>query len=113
MLKTSELRMLYASNAIKNSTFPTPETKIVDTTMKSQADESNKGELEIDSDSGVWEDWNEQVYGNIDMYLAEEYPEGFLWTCCLRTPDLEGCRSGLHKADETYRHETKKKTVYE
>lgn len=33
--------------------------------------------------------------------MREEFPEGFLWTCCQRMGDGKGCRPGKHELDPT------------
>ena len=57
------------------------------------------GELEPDDD--FWADHDERCHGRIDD-LKDDVPEGFLWDCCDRTGDEEGCRIGTHVDDERY-----------
>lgn len=54
------------------------------------------GELdEMDDEGDCWVDWDENCHGRIEDQ-KDEYPEGFLYSCCGRTGDLEGCRIGTH-----------------
>lgn len=56
------------------------------------------GEKECDETHNVWstmdffDKWQPQKWE-----LGDEYPEGFFWTCCKRTADLEEyCEKGPH-----------------
>ncbi|KAK6001713.1 hypothetical protein QM012_002203 [Aureobasidium pullulans] len=71
------------------------------------------GELEVEWDSSTWDDWDENCHGTIDLDLADEYPDGFVWSCCEETNESEGCTTGPHVVDETYRPETKKRRIWE
>ena len=49
-----------------------------------------------------WADHDEDCHGEIDTdENRKEYPEGFMWTCCDQTGDVEGCETGLHQAQES------------
>ncbi|OJD38694.1 uncharacterized protein BKCO1_4000200 [Diplodia corticola] len=56
------------------------------------------GECDVDWDSGFWDDTDDDIFGPIDTdENREEYPEGFVWTCCGGQADAEGCKRGFHK----------------
>lgn len=56
------------------------------------------GELEFDCESDAWIDWDEDCQGPMDTREHEiEYPHGFMWTCCEKSGDEEGCNVGRHK----------------
>lgn len=74
---------------------------------------ANTGELDVDRNSSTWDDWDEDCHGTIDLDLADEYPDGFVWSCCDETNEAEGCTTGPHEVDETYRPEAKKRRVWE
>ncbi|KAH7371398.1 hypothetical protein BKA66DRAFT_469725 [Pyrenochaeta sp. MPI-SDFR-AT-0127] len=58
------------------------------------------GELEADSDGDFWADHDENVHGTIDSdFCREEYPEGFVWDCCDKLGNEEGCQVGPHDSD--------------
>lgn len=58
------------------------------------------GELEVDNSSDFWVDWWEQTHGPIDCPdNKEEYPEGFMWTCCERNGLEKGCKLGRHQSN--------------
>lgn len=53
------------------------------------------GELELDHDSSTWDDWDESWCPEKDT-MADEMPEGFLWTCCDEDGLAEGCNTTRH-----------------
>lgn len=56
------------------------------------------GEMEVDHAGGFWADHEEEVHGTIDCEESrEEYPEGFLWSCCDQPGDAKGCLQGRHQ----------------
>lgn len=56
------------------------------------------GEMEVDHAGGFWADHEEEVHGTIDCEASrEEYPEGFLWSCCDQPGDVRGCTWGSHQ----------------
>jgi hypothetical protein len=58
------------------------------------------GELEVDEEGDFWADHDERCHGTIDSAWArKEYPEGFMWDCCDRLGNEEGCESGPHMPD--------------
>ncbi|KAL7784098.1 cytochrome P450 [Trichoderma ceciliae] len=60
----------------------------------------HSGQLEVDWHGDFWADHDENCHGIIDMdEMREEYPEGFVWTCCNKEGGEEGCRSGRHQTD--------------
>ncbi len=63
------------------------------------------GWLEPDQDGDFWADHDEDCHGTIDTEEnKEEYPEGFVWTCCDKLGDeLKGCREGKHVAENSKR----------
>ncbi|KAF3770035.1 hypothetical protein M406DRAFT_325508 [Cryphonectria parasitica EP155] len=57
------------------------------------------GEMDINRDSEVWDDWDEDVYGMHDSPESKaEYPEGFTWSCCKENGTRPGCTKGYHLA---------------
>ncbi|KAI4716904.1 hypothetical protein E4T48_06867 [Aureobasidium sp. EXF-10727] len=69
----------------------------------------HEGSLEIDNEGDFWADWDEDCHGSIDSDLAEEYPEGFKWSCCDGTGEEEGCMIGPHVVDGGYKPEEVKR----
>ncbi|KAK0624199.1 hypothetical protein B0T14DRAFT_426372 [Immersiella caudata] len=60
----------------------------------------HSGEMEPDYDSDFWADHDERCHGTIDSdFCRSEYPEGFIWTCCEKGGDEEGCRMSRHVSD--------------
>ncbi|KAF4552078.1 Hypothetical protein D9617_11g009250 [Elsinoe fawcettii] len=60
--------------------------------------EAHTGDLEVDDEGGFWDDHDEDCHGEIDSEeMREEYPEGFVWTCCNKKGDEEGGRVGKHE----------------
>ncbi|KAK4209183.1 hypothetical protein QBC37DRAFT_430711 [Rhypophila decipiens] len=60
----------------------------------------HNGELEPDDDSDFWADHDERCHGTIDSdFCRKEYPQGFIWTCCDKLGDEEGCKLGRHEAN--------------
>jgi hypothetical protein len=56
--------------------------------------------MEPDYDSDFWADHNEDCHGTIDSdFCRKEYPEGFIWSCCEKKGDEEGCRMSRHVSD--------------
>ena len=65
------------------------------------------GDLEIDYESSTWDDWDENCHGTMDTEdNQEEYPEGFVWSCCNKTGEKRGCRQSVHRPDRTKRVRT-------
>ncbi|KAF2658851.1 hypothetical protein K491DRAFT_713104 [Lophiostoma macrostomum CBS 122681] len=63
----------------------------------------HEGELEIDLDHKTWDDWDEDVHGDMDDDASRsEYPEGFVWECCGKRGGWKNdeCKSGPHKAED-------------
>ena len=61
------------------------------------------GDLDPDYENDFWADHDENCHGTIDTEAnREEYPEGFVWSCCDRQGDEPGgCLRGKHEALET------------
>jgi hypothetical protein len=60
----------------------------------------NPGETEPDEESDFWADHDEDIHGIIDSdELREQYPEGYVWTCCGKKGDEEGCELDVHVPD--------------
>jgi hypothetical protein len=58
-----------------------------------------EGVLDVDWDSDVWADHDENCHGPIDTQENQHnHPEGFIWTCCDKFGDEPGCRRGRHKS---------------
>ncbi|KAH7014231.1 uncharacterized protein B0I36DRAFT_369210 [Microdochium trichocladiopsis] len=54
---------------------------------------------EPDDEGDFWADHDEDCHGIIDSKeLREEYPDGYLWTCCGETGSHPGCQIGPHKS---------------
>lgn len=57
------------------------------------------GDLEHDDTSSVWDDWDENCFGEQDCEESrEEYPDGFTWSCCGKNGTHPGCTRGPHRA---------------
>ncbi|KAG9666876.1 hypothetical protein KCU95_g18230, partial [Aureobasidium melanogenum] len=70
--------------------------------------------LEIYWEGDFWADHDEDCHGTIDLDLAEEFPEGFVWTCCMENGEHEGRKIGPHEVDERYKpEEVKRKRIWE
>jgi hypothetical protein len=54
------------------------------------------GERERDDEGDFWADHDENCHGRISD-LEDEYPEGFVWTCCEELGNEEGCERGRHR----------------
>ena len=60
----------------------------------------NSSNLEVDYAADVWADHDENCHGTIDTdEMREVNPEGFVWDCCDKPGDEEGCQRGRHQAD--------------
>jgi hypothetical protein len=56
------------------------------------------GELETDDEGDFWADHDEDCHGRIED-LREEFPEGFIWSCCnARGGESDGCEIGHHQS---------------
>lgn len=57
------------------------------------------GELEMDDDCEIWDDWMDERDGIQDSESSrKDHPEGFIWDCCGRRGDTEfGCKRGPHR----------------
>jgi len=56
--------------------------------------------MEVDWDGDFWADHDEDCHGPIDNESnREEYPEGFIWTCCDKNGEVEGCKIGRHREE--------------
>jgi hypothetical protein len=56
--------------------------------------------MEPDYDGDFWADTEEKTHGPIDTEEnRKEFPEGFIWQCCEKTGDKEGCEIGKHMPD--------------
>ncbi|KAK5627653.1 hypothetical protein RRF57_003368 [Xylaria bambusicola] len=56
------------------------------------------GEMECDDHSDFWADHDDDCHG--DRYskeLMEEYPEGYIWSCCQQSGVSAGCTLGSHE----------------
>ncbi|KAI1268503.1 hypothetical protein F5Y18DRAFT_375613 [Xylariaceae sp. FL1019] len=64
----------------------------------------HKGELEVDYESGVWDDHDEDCFGPRDTAENRRaFPEGFIWSCCDRLGHRSGCKTGKHSSDSGQR----------
>lgn len=56
--------------------------------------------MEPDDESDFWADHDENCHGTIDSdWAREEYPDGFVWTCCDRLGTAPGCKRGRHQSN--------------
>lgn len=54
---------------------------------------------EPDDDGDFWADHDENCHGIIDSKeMRDEFPDGFVWTCCERTGTDPGCLLGPHRS---------------
>jgi hypothetical protein len=62
----------------------------------------NAGHLEVNDESSTWDDWDSNIGGSRDdTETVEEYPQGYIWSCCEKRGDDEddsGCQVGPHSA---------------
>ncbi|PSS03824.1 hypothetical protein BD289DRAFT_478309 [Coniella lustricola] len=57
------------------------------------------GDLEVDEGSDLWAGWQEDVHGPLaSAENREDYPQGFVWSCCDKTGTYPGCSKGYHLA---------------
>jgi len=50
----------------------------------------------LDDDSSTWDDWDDNMGGPMEE-AHDEYPEGFIWSCCERQGGSENfCQLGQH-----------------
>ncbi|KAI4694380.1 hypothetical protein J4E81_006597 [Alternaria sp. BMP 2799] len=64
-------------------------------------------DLEIYNDEDFWTDHDEDCHGEIDTEeMREEYPEGFVWSCCKGYGDAKGCRTDPHEPRSAKRSRT-------
>ncbi|KAF2873490.1 hypothetical protein BDV95DRAFT_345113 [Massariosphaeria phaeospora] len=64
----------------------------------------HEGEVELDHESSEWYDWDEGAHGECDTAeTREQFPDGFVWTCCGRKSAQEGCRKSVHRPDRAKR----------
>lgn len=55
----------------------------------------------MNQDSDVWDDWEDWREGDPDSEEnKEEYPEGYLWDCCEKSGEDEGCLLGPHVVED-------------
>ncbi|KAL5089258.1 hypothetical protein Trisim1_005821 [Trichoderma cf. simile WF8] len=60
----------------------------------------HNGELEVNDMDDFWADHDEDCHGIIDTdEMREEFPEGFIWTCCDKNGEALGCRWARHQTD--------------
>ncbi|KAG4443386.1 hypothetical protein IFR05_001175 [Cadophora sp. M221] len=59
------------------------------------------GEKELDSDSGHWEDWDDECHGNPETLINDpDHVDGFMWSCCRGEMNSEGCTREPHEPYE-------------
>ena len=57
------------------------------------------GTMVVDPRHDVWDDWNDKCSLREDY--EDEYPEGFIWSCCDGQGDVKvGCKTRKHKEEE-------------
>lgn len=65
------------------------------------------GRKELDYDGDFWADHDDDCHGNPEDFIdAEDYAEGFIYSCCQKLGDAPGCQATTHKAAmiiESYR----------
>ncbi|OJD33773.1 uncharacterized protein BKCO1_2700069 [Diplodia corticola] len=60
-----------------------------------------------------WIDHDERCHGPIESEENyESFPEGFLWECCERPADAEGCCTDIHYEDADFKPTTKKRKLW-
>ncbi|KAJ5025211.1 hypothetical protein J3E72DRAFT_386423 [Bipolaris maydis] len=66
--------------------------------------EWHSGDLEPDYENDFWADHDEDCHGIIDTpEMREDYPEGFMWTCCNKLGDAPGCKQTRHHPNRAKR----------
>jgi hypothetical protein len=60
------------------------------------------GNLDVDWDSEIWDDHDEDCHGKLDSNrLRREFPEGYIWSCCGESGgETKGCTEGKGKTIE-------------
>ena len=53
------------------------------------------GEQKPNEEGDFWADHDEDAHGPYEDML-DEFPEGFLWSCCDKVGDQPGCHIGPH-----------------
>ncbi|KAI4284986.1 MAG: hypothetical protein L6R38_001001 [Xanthoria sp. 2 TBL-2021] len=54
-------------------------------------------ETEVDYDGDAWADHDEDWHGTIDSEeMRREFPEGFIYPCCDKNGESEGCKTSRH-----------------
>jgi hypothetical protein len=60
---------------------------------------SNSGDKEIDEDHETWDDWEEGMRGPMEDTASDsEFAGGYIWTCCQKRGDEDGCKETRHKS---------------
>jgi hypothetical protein len=53
----------------------------------------------VDYESDFWADHDENCHGPYEAFEDDpDYAEGFIWDCCDKPGDNEGCKATKHKA---------------
>ncbi|KAB2574449.1 hypothetical protein BFW01_g4188 [Lasiodiplodia theobromae] len=72
---------------------------------------SHDGALEAIEDE--WPDHDEDCHGPVETQEnLEEYPEKFRWECCEGAANAEGCVTGRHEEDTTFKPVLKKRKIF-
>lgn len=59
--------------------------------------------MEVDWQSDTWADAEEETWGPHDTEEnRENYPDGFVWTCCELSGSEQGCKVGPHRTEPSY-----------
>lgn len=67
----------------------------------------SSGTMDPDHETEFWEDHEEATAGMIDSEeMRQEYPDGFIWSCCSKRGDEEGCRLDAHAPDAKKRRKS-------
>jgi hypothetical protein len=62
------------------------------------------GQKEFDDDNDFWADHDPVHHGDPEDYIDDSgYAEGFVWSCCEKRGNEDGCKTSRHRAGVTKR----------
>ncbi|KAK0719069.1 hypothetical protein B0T21DRAFT_60702 [Apiosordaria backusii] len=71
-----------------------------DKTFFKSENKHGKWECEQNEEAELWEQWRDWRDGPMEDADEDEYPEGFIWTCCKGDGKAKGCKVSRHKAHD-------------
>ncbi|KAL8849642.1 MAG: hypothetical protein Q9221_005409 [Calogaya cf. arnoldii] len=71
--------------------------KRIRTRKKTVKTRKSQSEPEVDRDASIWDDHDEDTHREIDTEdMRDMHPEGFIYDCCDKHVDREGCETSRH-----------------